>query len=217
MFALADRARADAADQKKYNFSQDWTSDRVEIWRGPLQRFRGKPGIQYLEIGAFEGRATIWMLENVFTHPTARVTCIDIFPHDTRKILLSNLAISGFTNKAKVITGKSQIALKTLAPDSFDVIYIDGPHVARDVLVDAVLSWQLLKKDGLLIFDDYLYDAGTFPDELRAQVAIDAFITAYRNNLEVVVRNDLVIVRKKSDTVWFVVLDKYWYNWWDKE
>lgn len=206
-----------AGASKEYDFSQDWTSDKVRVWQGPLEPFQGKPSIRYLEIGAFEGRTTIWMLENIFTHSSARATCIDNFMHSKKETLLHNLAQSGFAHKVKVISGRSQVALKSLPEESFDVVYIDGSHVARDVLVDAVLSWQLLKTGGLIIFDDYLYGAGVFPDELRPQVAIDAFITAYRNNLEVLVHDYMVILRKKSDMVWFLTLGKYWYNWWDKE
>ncbi len=37
----------------------------------------------------------------------------------------------------------------------YDIIYIDGSHVARDVLLDAVCSFTLLKVNGILMFDDY--------------------------------------------------------------
>ena len=37
-----------------------------------------------------------------------------------------------------------------------DLIYIDGSHLAKDVLSDAILSWKLLKPSGVMIFDDYL-------------------------------------------------------------
>ncbi len=202
---------------KKYNFSEDWISTRVAEWAEALQRFKGKPGINYLEIGVFEGRSLIWMLDNILTHPTARAACIDIFPGDTKKVLSDNLAVSGFTNKVKVITGKSQIELKLLPHNSFDFIYIDGSHVAADVLVDAVLSWQLLKNDGLIIFDDYLYKAAVFPLELRPQAAIDAFITAYRNNLEIVHHGYQVILRKKSEDISLLSLGQYVYYWKKKE
>ena len=37
----------------------------------------------------------------------------------------------------------------------YDIIYIDGSHVACDVLLDAVCSFVLLKVNGILMFDDY--------------------------------------------------------------
>jgi len=60
-----------------------------------------------------------------------------------------------------------------------------------------VLSWPLLKAEGLLIFDDYLSKTKR-PIELRPKIAIDAFITAYRNYIEVVHHEKQVILRKRK-------------------
>jgi hypothetical protein len=40
----------------------------------------------------------------------------------------------------------------------FDFIYIDGSHLRGDVLTDAVLSWQLLGRGGVMVLDDYEWD-----------------------------------------------------------
>ena len=47
------------------------------------------------------------------------------------------------------------MVLRRLPLESFDIIYIDGSHAVNDVLEDAVLSFRLLKPEGILIFDDY--------------------------------------------------------------
>ena len=142
----------------KYHFSSDWFTNNIPRWKRILNRFKGKPNIHYLEIGVLEGRSLIWMLENILTHPTSKVTCIDIFPGNLKDRFFANLKISGFADKVTTITGRSQVELKRLFPESFDIIYIDGSHTADNVLADAVLSWSLLKKEGLLIFDDYLWE-----------------------------------------------------------
>ena len=49
----------------------------------------------------------------------------------------------------------SQVVLRRLPLETYDIIYIDGSHATSDVLEDAVLSYRLLKPGGLLIFDDY--------------------------------------------------------------
>lgn len=41
--------------------------------------------------------------------------------------------------------------------NKFDFIYVDGLHLSQDVLYDALLSFDLLKVGGILIFDDYLW------------------------------------------------------------
>ena len=35
--------------------------------------------------------------------------------------------------------------------NQFDIIFIDASHEANDVILDAVLSWRLLKVEGILI------------------------------------------------------------------
>ena len=66
-------------------------------------------------------------------------------------------------NTATVIKHKkpSNIALVELAAEgrtsTFDLVFVDGSHQATDVLTDAVISFQLLRLGGLMIFDDYLW------------------------------------------------------------
>jgi hypothetical protein len=66
------------------------------------------------------------------------------------------------------------------------------------VLSDAVRSFELLKTGGLLIFDDYRWKMNC-PEELRPKIAIDAFITSYRNSLEVVHSGYQLIIRKQEN------------------
>ena len=40
----------------------------------------------------------------------------------------------------------------------FDFIYIDGSHIAKDVLTDACMAWPLLMPKGLMVFDDYMWE-----------------------------------------------------------
>ena len=70
-------------------------------------------------------------------------------------------------------------------------------HLAQDVLVDAVLAFDLLKNGGLMVFDDYKWYT-RWADDMRPQIAIDAFITAYRHQLKLVHRGYQVIVEKRA-------------------
>jgi len=42
-----------------------------------------------------------------------------------------------------------------LVGNKYDLVYVDGDHFAPSVLQDAILSWKILKKDGILLFDDF--------------------------------------------------------------
>jgi predicted O-methyltransferase YrrM len=86
----------------------------------------------------------------------------------------------------------------------FDLIYIDGSHQAPDVLTDAVMSFQLLKVGGVMIFDDYLWsmDKPGFQDVLKMpKPAIDAFINIFQRKMSVFFGAPIgqLYTRKNSD------------------
>lgn len=185
--------------QRNYEFSNDWFSHHTPVWKAALEPYRGQPGLRYLEVGLWEGRSLLWMLDNVLTHPSSRATGIDIVLYDA---LEANLARSGAQERVTLIEGSSQRELRKLEANSQDVIYIDGSHTADDVLEDLVLAWPLLRAGGLLILDDYGWDGAEdasgrrLPDELLPRIAIDAFISAYRSGVEVLHKDYQVVLRR---------------------
>jgi predicted O-methyltransferase YrrM len=184
--------------RRPYKFTRDTFSANAWHWPSTLGSFKGKPNLNYLEIGVFEGGSLLWILENILIDPSSRATAIDIFPGDSEEKFVANLDMSGFRDQVKILKGRSQEKLRGLPPGSFDLIYIDGSHLAKDVYVDAALSWGLLKTGGLLIFDDYLY-VPHLPLDQRPKVSIDAFVNAFGDELELI-RNDYqMVVRKKGN------------------
>ena len=204
-----------------YEFTYDWFTSAVPVWKQVLAPYVDRPETHYLEVGVFEGRSAIWMLNNILTHPTSTITGIDLFPGDLKERYLANLQLSGAAEKAITITGRSQVELRNLKPDSYDIIYIDGGHTADMVLADAVLCWDLLKVGGILIFDDYRWKREEYPAEVRPGVSIEAFITAYRNFLEVVHLDYQAIVRKQQGPdladPYLTILGDYAYAWEDRD
>lgn len=55
-----------------YIFSQDWTSVNTDKWYSLLQKYKDKDNVNFMEIGCFQGRSTVWLLENILTHKTAK-------------------------------------------------------------------------------------------------------------------------------------------------
>ncbi len=178
-----------------YEFTKQWAPWHIRQWSRFLSDLKDKPKVVYLEIGVYEGASLLWMFENLLTDPSAKAVCIDIF-HDknVEKRFIANLRRSGFEGRTTVIRGPSQEKLKHLTPNAFGLIYIDGSHVPKDVLTDAVLSWPLLKKGGFMIFDDYLIDDPNNP--VRTQQAIDAFCLLYSKEIRVLARNYQLILKK---------------------
>ncbi len=189
--------------KKAYTFSPHtgwWFEPDISVWEKVLDTFKGKPQVQYLEIGIYEGQSSLWILENVLTHPTARLTAIDpFFPEiRTKKIFYSNLKLSGLEEKANIIEGYSQIEMRKLPLESFDIIYIDGSHDATDCLEDAVLAWRLLKDGGILIFDNYPTNAQAFMPVNKPMIAIDTFMGLFGKHFDIMHSDFQVILKKRG-------------------
>lgn len=183
-----------AFGKQDYIVTRDLLSGFVPKYMKTLGHLKGKPNVKYLEIGAFEGVTIIWMLDNIFTHPSSQVVTIDNFFDKTEKTFHHNIKTSGHTGKVKLLVGRSQRKLRELKPESFDVIYVDGSHVASDILSDAVQSWELLKLGGILMLDDYNYESGQ--PETPPKVPIDAFLEAFEPKLQIVHKDYQVHVKK---------------------
>ena len=202
-----------------YDFTADWfTGGRTEAWPKYLAPFASKR-VNYLEVGTFEGRSMVWMLDNVLLHPDSRATGVDI---EIKPRYLQNLNRSGSCDKVRNLQGRSQDVLRNLPKASYDIIYIDGSHVTQDVMVDAVLAFDLLKPGGLLIFDDYAPLIWLWPKDIRPKQAIDAFVAGYRQHLESVIQNFQLMVRKRehicdSPTERLSAIGSYCYNWNSKQ
>jgi len=181
--------------QGDYRFSTDWFGRAVDLWKATLGPLAGKPNLRYLEIGVYEGRSAFWAAEHILTHPSSQLVVIDPFFGDTEATFRKNLAKFAYPEKFEVIKGYSQQELPRLEPKSFDIVYIDGSHSADDVLADAVMSFELLKVGGVMIFDDYAWNPH-LPPELRPMTAIDAFVTNYRYRVDVAHRSNQLVLQK---------------------
>ncbi|MGZ3579592.1 MAG: class I SAM-dependent methyltransferase [Syntrophales bacterium] len=185
----------------KYTFTSDWFTHNIPSWTVILNDMKGKPNLTYLEVGPYEGRSFLWVMDNILTHPSSKAIAIDtfdkIFDRDPEKIFLENLRRSGHSSQVKVMKGFSQEKLRLLPLNSVDLIYIDGDHRSKAVIMDAVLSWDLLKEGGILIFDDYKlgYD---LPMEMRPEFAIDVFMSLFPDEFQILLNDYQMIVRKNK-------------------
>lgn len=172
-------------------FTTDWSLS-IAHWPQMLSEFIGRPNLRFLEIGCFEGRTTLWLVKNVLTEPSSVIEVIDTFAGnrefneqgiDGSSWPRFEFNLSEHLQSGKVIIhrGLSYEILRSM-DGKFDFIYVDASHFAADVLADAVLAWPLLKYDGLMCFDDYLWGRGA-PAWQTPMVAIHAFVTCYQQQL----------------------------------
>lgn len=184
---------------RKYYFSLDTFTDRIPLWEKYLFKYKNLPNVNALEIGSFEGLSTVWQIENILSHPTSTITCIDIFEGiNYENTFDHNMLATGTPEKVIKMKGFSQDVLRTLKFNNYDYIYVDGDHKASATLTDAILSWDLLKKDGLIIFDDYKQNLDKEKEE-QPKTAIDSFINCFGSNIEVLHLNTQVIIQKKAE------------------
>ena len=184
----------------RVTFTVDWSVTR-QYWSAMFacEGLAGRPGLRFLEVGAFEGAASLWLLENVLTHPTSTLTVVDTFEgspeHGPMQVDVDGLEarfranLAGYESQLEVHVGRSSDELGELGAQhrtrlvagmvtGFDFAYLDGSHHARDVLEDAVLTWPLLKLGGLLVFDDLAWQG---PSQLESPaLGIEAFVACYQ-------------------------------------
>lgn len=178
-------------------FTTDWSSTR-SYWQEMFDRVAmpGRPGLRFLEIGCFEGMATVWLLDHVLTDPSSEIHVVDTFQGspefeidringDSYRLFAANT--ERYRGRVHIHVGESHAVLRTLT-GPFDFVYVDASHMAKDVLADAVLAWPLLRVGGLMVFDDYLWghtDGDSTPAWVTPKPAIEAFLACYEPELQV--------------------------------
>jgi hypothetical protein len=135
-----------------------------------LVPFKGQPNLNFLQLGAYTGDATVWMMDNILTDSTSTLTDVDTWKgskEDAHESIDFEEVYKFYKYRTKKYENCYHHRITTrqylrFHPDDFvyDFIYIDADHTAPGTLLDAELSWDLLKRGGVLAFDDYEWDAG---------------------------------------------------------
>ena len=191
-----------------YQFTKNWFGWGPQVWPDIIKFLPERK--TFLEIGSFEGRSTVWTVENMM-EDGGEIYCIDTWEGSEEHVkgeldgaedrFHQNISVlrTKFPNRA-VVSFKST-SVEALAgllthKKQFDFIYIDGSHIAKDVLTDACMAWPLLKKDGIMAFDDYLWRLPGTVTIQRPKIAIDAFVNIFENEIAMAHNGYQLIVRK---------------------
>jgi len=178
------------------DFTVDWFGRYPAYWRELFAERGWRPDEPHVavEIGSFEGRSALWMLENLLLHPMSRLFCVDTFagrddPKSYWHRFAANVLRSPHAGKVEVAAMASLPFLSRFVADGrkADFVYVDGSHRAAEVIEDLVLAFHALNPGGILICDDYLKGAagGREPTLDSPKLAVDAFTTIYRDRLEI--------------------------------
>ena len=161
--------------------------------------------INYLEIGTFYGANIISVAHTYGLYKDSKLYCIDPwedyeeYPEYKKEqstiynAFINNIKNSGVKDKIIINRGYSNLEIPKFQDEFFDIIYIDGNHEPEYVLEDAVLSFRKLKKNGIMIFDDYGWGG---PDLTKR--GIDGFLLGYHKKIKIVgEKNTQVFIQKK--------------------
>jgi predicted O-methyltransferase YrrM len=169
-----------------------------------------------LEVGTFAGTSIIQFLKNVvdstgvvidswcdysehFNETNNETVVSKISQLEVEKNFYLNIKASGLEDRIKVLKGKSFDKLLQLQGSAFDFIYIDGSHKCLDVYMDACLSWKLLKIDGILAFDDYMFNKD---DVLNSPYhGINYFMETIKGEYIIIIQNYRLFLKKTFSTL----------------
>lgn len=184
-----------------------------------------KRPLRILDVGGYEGEITAWFLNNLASNPDSHIYVIDTwkdsskFGIDTKKIhrtFQRTIKETKKENQVTVLNIERDDALfhllDLLEKESIDIAYVDASQDPKDVMLDAILIWKLLQKDGILIFNDYQLDY-LEKHLYKSREEIDIFIRNYSTELTVLeVGQQLFIKKNNTNTKDMFISDyKLWY------
>jgi len=191
----------------------DFTAN-IPLWKTMMSRFDSRENLLFLEIGTGHGRSAVWLLENILTDLSSKIITIDIqntrnykrgdlpfdFGDELTLTLDQNLQpyidknqcelyeMDSKTFLKKLFGGNLNSKLITNDSNKFDFIYLDGCHDPDYVMFESAVCFDMLKPAGFLLFDDYGWG--------NCKFGIDAFLLCYKNKINLLLKEWLVLVEK---------------------
>jgi predicted O-methyltransferase YrrM len=182
--------------------------EHMEYWEQYLSDFKTRPNI-CLEIGALYGGSSVYILEEFCKLEGSHHYIMDI---NTNEYIENN--IQPYKDKVTYYLGESADSFRIInhngeTKEFLDLIYIDGNHLSKYVLEDAVNSFYCLKNNGIMIFDDF--SGGLeLEQHLQVKTAVDAFLHAYRKYLNVIHVGYQLILQKIEYVSEFEMKENYY-------
>jgi len=157
-----------------------------------------------LEIGSFEGMGSLKIIDHICSHSESKLYCVDpwddvYIKNDERYKQFDFEHVGQYsrfihntasTDKIIPVRGYSNDIIPTLDIE-FDFAYIDGDHSPEQVYKDAVNVLKKMKKGGVIVFDDFLFEL----NGLRTKDGIMKFIFENTEALEIIHKSWQIVVR----------------------
>ncbi len=201
------KAFAAHAETLGLEFTDLWADNNIPFVAPVLRNFaRWREHIDYLEIGAYEGRNLAfmdWLLPGKLDaavidpwfdealNPEEKYHAVEPrFQRNAAKLAMPLRVTRGFSTY--------ELPKMLAAGEGFDLIYVDGTHTALGVMIDLCFCAALLRVGGLMILDDYWHQESEIGGPGVKQ-AVDRFHGAFRRYFELEAVYRQVILRKTAE------------------
>lgn len=164
----------------------------IDNFKRHLLPLKGKP-VDFLQIGAYTGDASKWMLDEVLSNPDSTLIDVDTWEgsdEELHKTIDFADVFKTYTEKVGNygnLTYRQETSVDFFISNKklYDFIYIDGDHTAFGVMKDLMSSYTALKSGGIIACDDYQWSEGK-GNYYDPRPAIDAFFNMTRDRFTVI-------------------------------
>jgi len=185
----------------------NWFSKTAEPnFEQHLLPLAGREFLRFLQLGVYTGDASVWLCENVLTNKTSSLIDVDTWEgsdEEAHKSISFSEVYEYYKKRTEPYKNLRSVRNNTFnfllnnrdRHDLFDFIYVDADHTTVGVLLDAELSWPLLKSGGIMAFDDYTW-GDHYPMHQRPKPGIDLFLLRHSGEYDVLAVNLQYWIRK---------------------
>ena len=168
-------------------------TDGLDNFQRHLKVLDGTP-LRLLQIGAYTGDASVWMVDNIMSNPESVLIDVDTWEgseepvhyqmnwHTVESVYDAKTHIARLNRKIIKYKATSDEFFKNNR-ETYSFTYIDGDHTSYGVIKDAVSAYECLSIGGIIAFDDYQWSAALGAIK-EPKLAIDSFASIYADRLE---------------------------------
>jgi hypothetical protein len=166
----------------------------------------GQDKLNFLQLGAFTGDASVWLSYAVLTGKDSLLVDVDTWQgsnEGSHHAMDFDDVYETYLDKTEELDNIIHKKMTTTMflfhnrDERYDFIYVDAGHTSADAFLDGELSWPLLKSGGILAFDDYTWNSEDGIDIHAPKIGVGIFIDRHRTELEILAVNTQMWVKKK--------------------
>lgn len=149
-----------------------------------------------LEIGSADGGSSV-VLANMAREwygTFAMLYCIEPAP---RQRMVDNMAAYDLQKYYQIIQGASPWVGGDIVPDDIDLLFIDGYHLTRWVLMDYHFWAPRVRRDGIIVFHDT--SGGCKEDRSQEDFGKADYVPQVMQAIEIILRTDDLIEVDRSN------------------